>query len=927
MTSWRSRLGAAALFATVAAGAILPTGAAAQAQRMEFNIPAGDTSQALNAFSRQAGVQLLFPYAAAASHHTAGLKGAFSREEAIRRLIQGTGLEIASADAQTITLRQHAENVQGAAFPANAVEEVIVTGRAGEGAQKKVEASYAITTIGDAKLQMQSPISVAEVLKNVPGYWVEASGGVGGANIRARGIPIEGFAAVGIQEDGLPVQHDGGLGFLNTDFAFRLDETVDRVEVVRGGPSSIFASYAPAGVVNFITRKPSDHIEGVVKGEVGDYGLWRGDGWVGGPIGDWRFGVGGFYRRDDGVRDPGWTGDQGGQIRATLGRDFEGGSIDFDVKHIADKTIFYLPIPLTKDSGGDTTGLPGFDPNYGTLAGPDTAHLTFRTANGPFNFDQTKGSDVDLTQYTMRIQANLAGWKLQEGLRYHDTDFSRAALFPNTPITGAARIAQDLPRGASLGVVSGRLTYADNGQPFDVAGQNGNGLVMDAFAREQDITLKELIDDLRLTQRFQVGSQAHDVAVGAYFAKVDETFLQQGAAVLIDIRSNARRLNLQGLNAAGQVVADFTENGFSRYGSQFNNASGSSKSYALYASDEWHVTDQLRLDLGARWEKIDMTGRNERSATINLNQSASFADDQAISGTGVFDALGRSFDGWSATAAVNYQFQPDLGAYARYTRAFRLPSLGDFITNPTNTAPRTQKFDLGEAGVKIDRPMFTAYATAFYSNFDSQSFSETRFDQATTSFISTTEFGASRAYGVELEGTVRPIEMFDTSFSATLQNSTVRNLAFDATVAKVGNACPLPSDTFTAGASCLRRTDLSGNQQIRTPKISARITPGVNLLDGKVRAEVDFQYYGKRFSDLANTTVIPAYHLINAQVRWNITDQLTAYAYGTNLTNEIGLTEGNPRAGQFVSGEANAQFYLARPELGRAFRAALLYKF
>ena len=70
------------------------------------------------------------------------------------------------------------------------VDEVIVTARAGIEAQKKVEASYAITVVGEEKLRLQSPVSVAEALKNVPGLWVEASGGEVGANIRARGIPL-----------------------------------------------------------------------------------------------------------------------------------------------------------------------------------------------------------------------------------------------------------------------------------------------------------------------------------------------------------------------------------------------------------------------------------------------------------------------------------------------------------------------------------------------------------------------------------------------------------------------------------------------------------------------------------------------------------------------------------------------------------------
>jgi catecholate siderophore receptor len=818
------------------------------------------------------------------------------------------------------------------AFAADAegavVDEVVVTGRAGTEAQKKVEASYAITTVSEEKLRLQSPVSVAEVLKNVPGFWVEASGGVGGANIRARGIPIEGYAAIGLQEDGLPVQHDGGLGFLNSDFSFRLDETVQRVEVVRGGPSTIFASYAPGGVVNFITRKPTDKVEGVAKVEVGDYGLVRGDAWIGGPVAGFRVGLGGFYRRDDGVRDPGWTANKGGQARFSIGRDFEHGSLDFDVKHVDDNTIFYLPVPLTFDSSGDTAGVPGFDPNYGTFSGPETGHLTFRTKGGPFNFDQTKGSDLKLTQYTLRGRWDVGGWQLSDNLRYHNTELDRAGLFPNTPIAASARISQDLARlPASAGAVSGRLVYVNSGQTFDVANQNGTGLVMDAFLREQDISLDEWINDLRIQRRFDVGSQSHDLAVGFYYVKADETFYQQGAAVLVDVQDQARLLNLQALNAAGQVVGNFTENGFSRYGTQFNNAEGGSKTYAFYASDEWRITDKLRIDLGARWEKIELSGRNERSSTINLGQSPTFADDSAISGTGVFDALDRKFDGAGATVGVNYQFQPAIGAFARYTRAFRLPSLGDFITNPTNTSPRTQKFNLAEAGLKIDKPKFTVYLTAFYTGFDSQSFSETRFDQATNSYVSFTQFASTKAYGLELEATVRPVDWFDVSFNGTVQDPTVGDFIFNERVGKVAGACPLPSDTPTAGSDCLRPRDFTNHTQIRTPKVSARITPGVTLLDGKLRAEVDVQYYGKRFSDLANTLIIPDYHLINAQVRYNINDSLSLYLYGTNLTNEIGLTEGNPRAGQFISGEAGPRYYLARPELGRSFRAAVLYRF
>src|SRR5687768_8905766 len=91
------------------------------------------------------------------------------------------------------------------------LETVVVTGRAGVEEVRKVEVSYAITTIGGDALRMDAPLGVADALGSVPGFWVESSGGEASANIRARGIPEEGFSTVGMLEDGLPIQHDPGL--------------------------------------------------------------------------------------------------------------------------------------------------------------------------------------------------------------------------------------------------------------------------------------------------------------------------------------------------------------------------------------------------------------------------------------------------------------------------------------------------------------------------------------------------------------------------------------------------------------------------------------------------------------------------------------------------------------------------------------------
>jgi len=941
--SWALRTSACLLLATTALVAVAPATARAQAAaRVEFNIPAGDTAQALTAFSRQAGVQILFPYDVAAKHRTAGLQGAYGREDAVRKLIDGSQLEIASATAQVITLRQRGSGplaAGSASADVSTVEELIVTSRAGSDARTRLATSYAVTTMNEEALRLRAPMGVADALKSVPGFWVEASGGEASANIRARGIPQEGFSAIALQEDGAPVQHDGGLGYLNADQSFRLDETIDRIEVVRGGPSSIFASYAPGGTVNFITRK-GDVKEGILKVQGSDYGLKRVDAYYGGPIGDWRASVGGFWREDDGIRDPGFTANKGYQVRASVGRDFERGSIDFNIKHLDDNVILFAGVPLKFDANGKPSAAPGFDPLTGTLSGPETNKLTLRGPKGPFDWDLSRGTEVKLTQATAEFKYEIAdGWHFQDTLRYRTSESKRIGLFPNTPVLGTTRLSQVQAdflkaRGAATladaipGAVALQLRYATN--PSEVfsttgAGQNGNGLVLDGSLRYVSVPLDELINDARLLHKFEIGGQTHDIAVGFYQAHVEEAFNRYSANALLDVRENARRLDLVAVDAAGKPVYSFTENGISRYGAEFANGDGKSNTTALYLTDEWQVTPSLRIDAGVRWERTEFTGRSERTATINLGLSPTPADDTVLAGSGVYDRLDKKFEHSGWTFGADYRISQHMGVFARYTSAFRLPSLGDYITNASNTAPFIQTMDLAEAGYKLTTGKLDLYATVFHTAYDALSFGSLVFNPTTGAYVSQTSITDTKTLGLEVEGTLRPAPWFDLGFSATLQDPKFGDYLFEeaCTVSASDPTCQIKAPATSAS----RTRDFTGKQLIRVPKTAFRLTPALNLLDGRLRLESTIERYGDRYSDAANTSKLPAYTLVGATVRYNVTDNLSAYVYGTNLTNEIGLTEGNPRAGQIISGEAGALYGIGRPEFGRAFKAALLYKF
>lgn len=801
---------------------------------------------------------------------------------------------------------------------AEANEEIVVTGRAGAGERTRLQTSYAVTTIDDEALRSRAPSSVTEALKSVPGFWVEASGGEGSGNVRARGIPVDGFGSITLLEDGLPVQHDPALGYLNADQAFRIDQSIERIEVVRGGPSSIFYSNAPGGAVNFITRRATDELSGVARLLYGPTAnLYRFDGWVGAPLGQgWTIGVGGFYRSEDGVRDPGFTGNRGGQIRADLGYDFGSATVTASYKRLDDNAIFYTGIPLTKDAEGDIVGLPGFDPRYDTTASRQTAYMTLRSADGPVFFDNADGTDVRLDQFSLLADWELApGWELSNRMRYRDSLTVRNGVYPASVSTAAALLGQQRARllAAYPGAMSIALRYVDTGEAFDVAGQNGNGDVFINAARPVTMEESEFLNDLRLAHRFDMGGTTHDFSLGFYYARIEETFVRYSASTLQDVSGNSRLLDLVALNAAGQIVGALTDNGVARYGSEFANGSGTQDTYAVYAADEWQVMPQLRIDAGLRWETVTTRGAQEGTRSVDLGDPSTLADDTVLAGDGVFTAFDREFDRLGYTVGADWQFDDRAGVFARYTSAFRLPSVGSFITSAT-AQPRTQGIDLWEAGLKYRSPVASLYLTGFLTDFDSYSIGNTSYDPVTQGYLSQTVYTDTRAYGAEIEATVRPVAWFDFALSATLQDPTFTNLRYEEL-------------TSVNGVRTLIARDYSGNQLIRVPQLALRATPAVTLFGDRLRAQVDVEHYSKRYADAANSSELPAYTVVNASVRFALTDRIALWAYGDNLTNAIGLTEGNPRAGELTSGQANDLLFIGRPILGRNVRFALDFRF
>lgn len=783
------------------------------------------------------------------------------------------------------------------------MDTIIVTGRAAGSGMRKAEASFAITTIDQQSLKLAPPISTADLFRRVPGFWVEASGGEGSNNVRSRGIPTDGYSSVGLQENGIPVQYDGALGYLNSDQSFRIDDTISRVEAVRGGPASIFAPNAPGGVVNFITRKGTDTPDGAgsVRYTFTDTTAHRVDAWYGREIApNVGLFVGGFYRQGDGMRDMGFKAEKGGQIRATLNYDDGENSATLDVRHMNDRTPFYLPVPLTFNADGDIVEVPGFDALKDTFAGPNNKMVPIKNVGGPFMFDLTEGSHTKLTAITFEAKMRIVdGVRFETRNRYRTSEILRNALFPTGNVDTIANYQANLlsqAKAGGFGTATGiRLTYADDGSAVP-ADANGNGLLVQGNLLSVSVPLDEMISDNRITA--DIGN--HALAIGASYAYSQYRFDRYMGTTLLDVQGNARRVDATAVDVNGVAVGRVTDNGFLRYGSIFDDVGMNTDSVAVYGGDEWQITPEIRVDAAARYEKLSFRGLVANKATVNLGDPTTLADNSVLTFGNGFTKVNDSFNGFGWTLGANWQFQPDMGVFARYTDTFRLPSPGEWNGSPTRTDMAKIPIKMGEIGFKYGSQMLSLFVTGFWTKFERLTLTDWVFDNATSTYTSRVAIAGSETFGVEAEAMFRPFEWGDLAVALTWQDPQYKNFKY----------------TDNTG----KQYDFSGNQLMRVPKLGLRVTPGVNLLDDRVRAEAVIEHYTKRYPDIANTQVLPAYTLVGLNIRGQVTDNIALGMNVTNLFNQLGLTEGNPRAGSFISGDLGAQYFLARPDFGRIVR-------
>src|SRR5471030_416521 len=156
-------------------------------------------------------------------------------------------------------------------------ENIIVTATrlAGE------EAGSNVSIIDAQTIQARNLGSVVDLLRDLPGVFVQQSGG-SVVSLFTRGAKPN-FTLVlldGVKANDPTNTRGGSYDFSTLDL-----NDITRIEFVRGPASAIYGSDAVGGVINIITRHGGDTPEAGLKAEGGSFGYARVAGHVGGPIG------------------------------------------------------------------------------------------------------------------------------------------------------------------------------------------------------------------------------------------------------------------------------------------------------------------------------------------------------------------------------------------------------------------------------------------------------------------------------------------------------------------------------------------------------------------------------------------------------------------------------------------------------------------
>lgn len=270
--------------------AVQAQGVPAAGVAVPFAIQAQPLAEALNAWAQQTRTQLIVQQDLVAGKTAAAVSGALTPQQALDRLLAGTGLvavaegwavviKAASAAGQPVTLQM--VTVSGKA-PGSTTEgtDSYTTDSTSSSTRLNLtpqETPQAITVLTRQRLDDQKLETLTEALEATPGIIVQkpfVGQGQDGNDIYARGSYLRNY-----QIDGVPTSLAVGPFLANT-------MSYDRIEVVRGATGIMNGLGTPAATINLIRKRPTTTPQKSVTARVGSWDRYGAGVDISNPLND-----------------------------------------------------------------------------------------------------------------------------------------------------------------------------------------------------------------------------------------------------------------------------------------------------------------------------------------------------------------------------------------------------------------------------------------------------------------------------------------------------------------------------------------------------------------------------------------------------------------------------------------------------------------
>ncbi|HKH62544.1 MAG TPA: TonB-dependent receptor [Flavitalea sp.] len=757
--------------------------------------------------------------------------------------------------------------------------------------RRQQEIPISISRFNSQQLQLLKFNSQADILRTIPGITAEGGGGEVANNVFVRGLPSGGqFVFSPIQIDGMPVISTMGLNSSAPDVYFRNDLGIASLEFVRGGSSTLYGVGSVAGIINYTSKIGTDVQRSIVEAEYATPGKVKLDFNTGGPLSEngVYYNVSGTYRYDEGPLVTGIPSN-GFQVRANIRKVTDHGSFTVYGQFINDKVQFFVPYPLTTDREQPK----GYDGETVTiLETADAANLSALTPNGYYQSRAANGVYTKGGYLMAALEHNFQNdWKFNARLRVanyeHEFNFFNTDGNGKNPLSQSAYVTSVF-KGKGTGYA---YTYANDGVTLDP-----NALVLENTIIDRNRPLNELATNLNLSKSFETGTAKHYVTIGGFVSRTEARDFNVQMRYLSEFKDQPRILNLTYVDSLN-ATKTATRNGVLALPGYTNRFSSSNKA-AIYLTDEISL-NRFHIDFGVRVE--NQTGRveAEKSATAVNSQGVSVAW-----GTGSFNRFNLQASDWAIAAGVSYKVTNPLNVYANFSRGYFFPNYNGFNVTvvggiPAYPTERPEHIIQTEVGAKFGNEKITATLAAFYVKLN---------DRFNVSFLNV---------GGVLTESVAIISSESLGLEATWNWTIVKNLRLEGSLTYQTHEYTEYSATPTNVGKWLERQ----------PQVI--VNGGLLYNNRKFDAAFSINSTGKRYGNASNLVELDPYSISRLDAGYtfnmdnNSTIRLGAGVY--NLFDVVGVTEGNPRAGDAQTNTGT--FFVGRPILLRSYfvRAALVF--